>query len=219
MQSDGGFDGRQSPASQSTSQYSVVSAPGYYFAPGTAINNVEPHAQRQIPAQVPRRVSVPAASVSYSQSSYGSSPYQVSPGAQSMTSYYSSPMQPTPPPQQISSLYYQRPLPQVSDFVLELFTRLTSSPDLSTTTPPCFGDSYSILGCQPLATPPLHLPEQRCHLSSIPGSLHLSDMPEGVLAAQQLAHPLSQSHGREALQVPTRGLWKGFQCAKQHEAS
>lgn len=114
MQSDSGFDGRQSPSAASTSQYSVVSAPGYYFAPNSAINNVEPHAQRQVPAQVNRRVSMPASSVSFSQPPYGASPYNVSPGAQSMSSYYSSPMQPTPPQQQVSGLYYQRPLPQVS---------------------------------------------------------------------------------------------------------
>jgi hypothetical protein len=90
MQSDSGFDGRQSPSA--SSQYSVVSAPSsYYYAP--SVNNVESHQQRQT-VPVPRRVS-------YSQFS----------PQQSM--YYPSPMQPTPPPQ-VQGLYYQRPLPQVS---------------------------------------------------------------------------------------------------------
>ncbi|RDW92508.1 hypothetical protein BP5796_01902 [Coleophoma crateriformis] len=113
MQSDSGFDGRQqSPGAQS--QYSVVSAPGYYFGPGSvsSINNVEPHAQRQHVPQMPRRVnSMPANAIPYSQSPFNGSQYTVSPGQQSMSSYYSSPMQPTQP-QQISGLYYQRPLPQ-----------------------------------------------------------------------------------------------------------
>lgn len=113
MQSDSGFDGRQSPSNGSNSGYSVqsvASAPGYYFTP-SAINNVEPHAQRQQVATVQRRVSMPAQAMAYAQSPYSGSAYTVSP-QQSMSSYYSSPMQPTPPPSQISGLYYQRPLPQ-----------------------------------------------------------------------------------------------------------
>ncbi|KAE8450246.1 hypothetical protein EG329_006673 [Mollisiaceae sp. DMI_Dod_QoI] len=114
MQSDSGFDGRQSPSTASNSGYSVASAPGYYFAPSTvsAINNVEPHAQRQHVPNVQRRVSMPATAIAYGQSPYNGSQYTVSP-QQSLSSYYPSPMQPTPPPQsQISGLYYQRPLPQ-----------------------------------------------------------------------------------------------------------
>lgn len=112
MQSESGFDGRQSPSAGSNSGYSVVSAPGYYFAPSSvsAINNVEPHHQRQPAPQ--RRVSMPATSVAYAQSTYNGSQYTVSP-QQSMSSYYPSPMQQTPPQSQISGLYYQRPLPQV----------------------------------------------------------------------------------------------------------
>lgn len=111
MQSESGFDGRQSPSAGSNSGYSVVSAPGYYFTPSSvsAINNVEPHHQRQPVPQ--RRVSVPATSVNYAQSPYNGSQYTVSP-QQSMSSYYPSPMQQTPPQSQISGLYYQRPLPQ-----------------------------------------------------------------------------------------------------------
>jgi hypothetical protein len=114
MQSDSGFDGRQSPSAGSNSGYSVqsvASAPTYYFNP-SAINNVEPHSQRQHIPNVQRRVSMPAQSMAYAQSPYSGSAYTVSP-QQSMSSYYSSPMQPTPPQSQISGLYYQRPLPQV----------------------------------------------------------------------------------------------------------
>ncbi|KAL2069024.1 hypothetical protein VTL71DRAFT_15362 [Oculimacula yallundae] len=114
MQSESGFDGRQSPSAGSNSGYSVASAPGYYFAPPavSAINNVEPHAQRQQVPQLQRRVSMPTAGMAYAQSPYNNSQYSVSP-QQSMSSYYPSPMQATPPPHaQISGLYYQRPLPQ-----------------------------------------------------------------------------------------------------------
>ena len=115
MQSDSGFDGRHSPSTASNSGYSVVSATGYYFggAPISAINNVEPHAQRQHVPALPRRVSVPAMSMGYNQSPYNGSQYIPSPSQHSMSSYYSSPMQPTPPQSQVSGLYYQRPLPQV----------------------------------------------------------------------------------------------------------
>lgn len=114
MQSDSGFDGRQSPSAASNSGYSVVSAPGYYFTPNSvsAINNMEPHAQRQHVPTLTRRVSMPATSMAYNQSPYNGSQYTASPSQQSMGSYYSSPMQPTPPQSQISGLYYQRPLPQ-----------------------------------------------------------------------------------------------------------
>lgn len=113
MQSESGFDGRQSPSAGSNSGYSVVSAPGYYFTPSvSAINNVEPHAQRQQAPTLQRRVSMPATSMAYAQSPFNGSQYTVSP-QQSMSSYYPSPMQSTPPQSQISGLYYQRPLPQV----------------------------------------------------------------------------------------------------------
>ena len=116
MQSDSGFDGRQSPSAASNSGYSVVSAPGYYYASSSAssINNVEPHSQRQHAPPMPqRRVSMPAQSMGYAQSPFNGPQYNASPVQQSMSSYYSSPMQPTPPQSQISGLYYQRPLPQV----------------------------------------------------------------------------------------------------------
>ncbi len=110
MQSDSGFDGRQSsPSATSTSQYSAVSAPAnYYFSPSSAINNMEPHYQRQHVPNPPRRVSMP-----YSQSSYAGSAYNMSPNTAPIPSYYSSPMQVTPPQQAMQGLYYQRPLPQV----------------------------------------------------------------------------------------------------------
>ncbi|KAM0152833.1 hypothetical protein ACHAQE_007917, partial [Botrytis cinerea] len=111
MQSDGGFDGRQSPSQASTSSYSVVSAPNYYFNPSqvSAINNMEPHAQRQPVQTVTRRVSMPVSSMQYGHSPFNGS-YTMSPGAQSLSSYYPSPIQTQSP--QVSSLYYQRPLPQ-----------------------------------------------------------------------------------------------------------
>lgn len=113
MQSESGFDGRQSPSAGSNSGYSVVSAPGYYFTPSvSAINNVEPHAQRQHVPTLQRRVSMPATPMAYAQSPFNGSQYTVSP-QQSMSSYYPGPMQSTSPQSQISGLYYQRPLPQV----------------------------------------------------------------------------------------------------------
>jgi len=112
MQSEPGFDGRQSPSSMSNSSHSVVSATGYYYPPPvSAINNVEPYSQRQHVPGPARRVSMPA-TMAYQQSPYSNSS-QYSPSQQSMSSYYSSPMQQTPPQSQISGLYYQRPLPQV----------------------------------------------------------------------------------------------------------
>lgn len=132
MHVDPGFDGRQSPSAMSSSQYSATSAPGYNFMSTSAINNVEPHAQRQhVPTPASGRVSMPATSMPYSQSPYGGSQYNMSPGQHSMSSYYSSPMQPTPP-QQISGLYYQRPLPQVC------LPFTTSDPRASTNTPQTF---------------------------------------------------------------------------------
>ena len=109
------FDGRQSPSAGSNSGYSVASAPGYYFSPPvSAINNVEPHSQRQqMPNMPQRRVSMPAAPMAYNQSAYNGPQYSMSPSQQSMSSYYPNPMQNGPAQSQISGLYYQRPLPQV----------------------------------------------------------------------------------------------------------
>jgi hypothetical protein len=103
MQADSGFDGRQSPSTSSISQFSVVMAPSYYYP--SAINNVEPHAQRQLSHSVQRRVTIPYSTPAYSPLSYTASP-------QSMNSYYPPPTQSTPPQQQLSGMYYQRPLPQ-----------------------------------------------------------------------------------------------------------
>lgn len=110
MQSESGFDGRQSPSVASNSGYSVASAPSHYFnSPATAINNIEPHAQRQMVHELPRRVSMPA-NMGYTQSPYNGSQY--SPNQQP---YYPNPMHATQPQvqPQVSGLYYQRPLPQV----------------------------------------------------------------------------------------------------------
>src|SRR5271168_4755945 len=100
MQADSGFDGRQSPSASSISQFSVITGPSYYY-PSSAINNMEPHAQRQLSHSVQRRATMPYSTPAYSPSSYTASP-------QSISSYYPSPMQPTPPQQQLSGMYYQR---------------------------------------------------------------------------------------------------------------
>lgn len=117
MQSDSGFDGRQSPSTGSNSGYSVASAPGYYYAPSTAsaISSAESHPQRQQVPQLQRRVSMPPSSMAYAQPPYNNaSQYTVSP-QQSISSYYPSTLSSLPPQQsQISGVYYQRPLPQVS---------------------------------------------------------------------------------------------------------
>ena len=97
MHADAVVDGHQSPPT----------AP-YYVA--QAINNIEPHHQRQNPSSAPsiKRHSVQSqASVSpYSTSPYAHSPYTSSPGAASVGSFYS------PEPQYSNvAIYGQRPLP------------------------------------------------------------------------------------------------------------
>jgi hypothetical protein len=110
MHSDFGFDRRRSPSTASNSGYSVVSAPAYYLSgPASAINSVEPLTQRQHVPAAPRRVSMPAGQVAYSQPPFNGTHYHTG----SIDSYYSSPLQSSPPHAQISSLYYQRPIPQV----------------------------------------------------------------------------------------------------------
>jgi len=150
MQSDGGFDGRQSPSAASNSSYSGVSTTGYYFASSTAsaINNVEPHAQRQhIPAMPQRRVSMPAAALAYQQSPYSTSQYTMSPSAQSMSSYYPSPMQATPPQAQVQGLYYQRTLPQVRLFIAIQESPLTETSAISTDNDNRTNNTHSIIWC------------------------------------------------------------------------
>lgn len=121
MQAEPGFDGRQSPAA-STSGYSVASAPGYYFSPSaSAINNIEPHTQRQLVQEFPRRVSMPS-NLGYTQPPYSAPQY--SPNQQS---YYPSPMQSNPPQSQVSGLYYQRSLPQVCTPPIVMEFSLTGS--------------------------------------------------------------------------------------------
>lgn len=142
MQSDGGFDGRQSPSQASTSSYSVVSTPNYYFNPSqiSAINNMEPHAQRHAMPAVTRRVSMP-----YAHSPFSSS-YTMSPGAHSLSSHYPSPIQAQPP--QVSGLYYQRPLPQVCFFLRKRVETVANiSKAISSTTDAGFCDLNPILRC------------------------------------------------------------------------
>lgn len=128
MQSESGFDGRQSPSAASSSGYSVASTPGYYYpSNSSAMNNVEPQSQRQQVSALPRRVSMPP-TMGYQQSQFANdSPYGVSPNQQSMSSYYPSPMQSAPPQSQISGLYYQRPLPQQFPPMMPVSVTLTPS--------------------------------------------------------------------------------------------
>ena len=99
-----GFDVRhQSPSA--TSSHSSTSTPQYF---GSAINNIEPHQQRQArgpPSSHPGN----SKPLHTSELPYQNSPYPPSPSATSNYSY-PSPAHPNPtggPP----SLYYQRPLP------------------------------------------------------------------------------------------------------------
>lgn len=108
LRPDSVVDGNQSP-STILSINSTVSAPPYYL--GSALNNMEPHGQRQSIATVPieKRHSLPSQpSISpYTTSPYATSLYGSSPGGASTGSYYS-------PESQIYSsgaLYQQRPLP------------------------------------------------------------------------------------------------------------
>ncbi len=102
QRSDFGFNGPNGSPSASSS-HSSVSAPQYF---GGAINNLEPHQQRQPPppSSHPQQPLPPSAS----ESPYQTSPYPQSPGSISTYSY------PSPAQQSIgpSSMYYQqRPLP------------------------------------------------------------------------------------------------------------
>ena len=117
---DSGFDcSYQSPSA--TSSHSSTSAP--YF--GSAINNLEPHQQRQsLQSSSLNRRSVPPQA---SQSPYATSAYASSPGAISNYSYPS----PNHPPLPSSALYYQRPLP--SSF---------SPPNVSVTITPTLQSSH-----------------------------------------------------------------------------
>ncbi|USP81163.1 uncharacterized protein yc1106_08437 [Curvularia clavata] len=105
MHPDVAHDGNHSPSA--ASNHSAASTP--YFV-GGALNNMEPHQQRQAYSTVPpmKRDSMPSHSMSpYSASMYGQSPYQSSPGAASSASFYSPEQHSyTTPP-----LYAQRPLP------------------------------------------------------------------------------------------------------------
>ncbi|MCJ1485037.1 hypothetical protein MMC06_005210, partial [Schaereria dolodes] len=89
-----GFDGSRQSPSESSSYYSAA-----------AINNVEPHQQRQ-PAP-PTSVDSYPMPRHPSQSPYANSAYASSPGAMSTYSYPS----PANPPMTSSTMYYQRPIP------------------------------------------------------------------------------------------------------------
>ncbi|EUC38982.1 hypothetical protein COCCADRAFT_81622 [Bipolaris zeicola 26-R-13] len=105
MHPDVAHDGNQSPSA--ASNHSAASTP--YFV-GGALNNMEPHQQRQNFSTVPpmKRDSMQSHSMSpYSASMYGQSPYQSSPGAASSASFYS----PEQHSYNTTPLYSQRPLP------------------------------------------------------------------------------------------------------------
>ena len=98
-----GFDSsNQSPTSMTSQQYFPTQAAGFYNA--SAINNVEPHAQRQMtyPPMPQKHQSL----VSQGHSLFGGSPYG-SPGAISNPSYGVSPIDSSPS----SAIWNQRPLP------------------------------------------------------------------------------------------------------------
>ncbi|KAF2689570.1 hypothetical protein K458DRAFT_358434 [Lentithecium fluviatile CBS 122367] len=105
MHPDHANDGNQSPSAASSH-----SASGPYYL-GGALNNVEPHQQRQnIPnvAAVKRDQLPPQASMSpYNAPTYAQSPYASSPGAASATSFYSPESHAYSP----MGMYAQRPLP------------------------------------------------------------------------------------------------------------
>lgn len=105
-----GSDVHRSPSlsSTSTSQHPVVTANNFHRPSTSAINNVDPHSQRQSLNQAPQSV-VPF----YMQPAYSSPQYYPSPqSVSSVSSHSPTPMQPTPP-RQSSGMYYQQPLPQV----------------------------------------------------------------------------------------------------------
>jgi hypothetical protein len=214
MQADSTFDGRQSPSVASNSGYSVVSVPSCYFNAAPAINNLEPHAQRQHIPTLPRRVSGPATPLTYNQSPFNGSQYTASPSQHSMSSYYSSPMPTAPPQPQISGLYYQRPLPQVC-FPSSLPAAVEANHEAAIPTYDHARISHAhSIGGEPLATSSLHLPIIRCRLSAIAGSIHMSHVQQGLLASVQFEDSLSQPHGREAIQVPSPRMRQGLQRAE-----
>jgi hypothetical protein len=104
MQPDTAHDGNQSPSAASSH-----SAGGPYYL-GGALNNVEPHQQRQHNPAIAavKRDQMPQASMSpYSAPNYAQSPYTSSPGATSATSFYSPESHAYSP----MGMYAQRPLP------------------------------------------------------------------------------------------------------------
>ena len=80
------------------------------------------------------------------------------------------------------------------------------------------GDDPARLRHQPLAAPPLYLPVDGRFFPSVPGSLHLPDVQQGLLSAQFPADSQPLPHRREALQVPTRRMRQSLQRTEQHEA-
>ena len=104
MHPDSVVDGNQSPSSASNH-----SGPSPYYL-GQALNNMEPHHQRQSvpPVSAAKRDTLPPSSMSpYSTSSYGTTPYSSSPGGASTAPFYS----PEPHSYNRVGMYAQQPLP------------------------------------------------------------------------------------------------------------
>lgn len=72
---------------------------------------------------------------------------------------------------------------------------------------------------EPMAAPPLHLPDFGRFVPAIARPLHLPDLQQGILSAKLAADPQPLPHRREAFQVPTRRVREGLQREEQHEAT
>lgn len=204
MSSDASFEGYNSPSTKSVSQLSTSS--NYYFETTPPLSHMD---ERHM-AAVPRvhQIQTSAYQQHYAPPAYMSQP--------AMASYYP-PMQPTPPPQpQMQGLYYQRPLPQVcSSAVIYARQSLTNETGLSanaSVSGPC-----AYIWSKPLAASPLHRTVSSSILPPVSGPLHLPNMQQGILPTELAPHSQPLPHGREAIQVPSPGLRKSLQRAKQHE--
>jgi hypothetical protein len=70
-----------------------------------------------------------------------------------------------------------------------------------------------------MATSPLHLAILSSIIPSIPRSLHLPNLQQGLLSSIKFANPLPLSHWRETLQVSPPRMRQGLQRPQQYEAS
>lgn len=70
-----------------------------------------------------------------------------------------------------------------------------------------------------MGTPPLHQSIITGDIPTITGPIHLHHLQQGFQPSLQSEDPHKQPHWREAIQVSTSWLRKGFLSAQQHEAS